>query len=81
MYLYTKAGESALITNYRTFSISPGFSKTFEKLMYTNVTDVKNSNQVNFFNISLVLRQLLSTQQAIISLVEKIKGCKTLLIL
>ena len=66
-----KSGDSANLSNYKPISILSLFAKTFEKLLYKyllnslNIIDTIYKNQFGF-------REKHSTQQAIISLSEKI---------
>ena len=66
-----KAGDSTSITNYRPISILTCFSKIFEKIIYNHVTAFFDSNQI-IYKYQFGFRKEHSTQQAIISLVEKI---------
>ena len=66
-----KSGDSTSITNYKPISILTCFSKIFEKIIYNHVTDFIDSNQI-IYKYQFGFRQGHSTQQAIISLVEKI---------
>ena len=66
-----KSGDLSKIYNYRPISISLFFSKIYERLMYNNVFNFINEQEL----ISKYLfgfRQKHSTQQAIILLVDKI---------
>lgn len=66
-----KNGDNCEFTNYRPISILPSFSKIFEKLMYTRLTDyltkyaVLSSNQYGF-------RTKHDTSMAVIEMVDKI---------
>ena len=66
-----KSGDKSLITNYRPISVLSFFSKIFEKIMYNNLYafvedfDIIYAHQYGF-------RKGHSTQQAIITLVDKI---------
>ena len=66
-----KLGDSSKITNYRPISVLPFLSKVFERVMYNHI-----SYFIDYLNIlykyQFGFRQKHSTQQAIITLVNKI---------
>ena len=66
-----KSGDSANLSNYRPISIRSLFAKTFEKLLYKYLINFLNINDTIYKN-QFGFREKHSTQQAIISLVEKI---------
>ena len=66
-----KSGDSANLSNYRPISIPSLFTKTFEKLLYKYLINFLNINDTIYKN-QFDFREKHSTQQAIISLVEKI---------
>ena len=66
-----KSGDSSQITNYRPISILSFFSKIFERIMYNHIVDFMDSN-CSIYKYQFGFRQRHSTQQAIITLVEKI---------
>ena len=66
-----KSGDSSNINNYRPISILPFFSKIYERLMYNNVFNFVNEKEL-FYKYQFSFRQKHSTQQAIITLVDKI---------
>ena len=69
-----KAGDSALINNYRPISVLTFFSKIFEKIICNHLTEFMDENNI-IYEYQFGFRQKHSTQQAIISLVEKITNC------
>ena len=66
-----KSGDSSQITNYRPISILSFFSKIFERIVYNYILDFMDSN-CSIYKYQFGFRQRHSTQQAIITLVEKI---------
>ena len=65
-----KSGDSSKITNYRPISLS-FFSKVFERVMYNHIIDFIDSLNV-LYKYQFGFRHKHSTQQAIITLVNKI---------
>ena len=65
-----KSGDSSKITNYRPISVLSFFSKVFEKVMYNHISDLIESVNV-LYKYQFGFRQRHSTQQAIITLVNK----------
>ena len=63
-----KAGDPTEITNYRPISVLTLFSKVFEKIMYNQVLDFMDKNNV-FYEHQYGFRQRHSTQHAIITFV------------
>ena len=66
-----KSGDSSQITNYRPISSLSFFSNIFERIMYNHIVDFMDSN-CSIYKYQFGFRQRHSTQQAIITLVEKI---------
>ena len=66
-----KAGDPRQIANYRPISVLTFFSKVFEKIMYNCILKFMDDNHV-FYKHKYGFRQKHSTQQAIITLVDKI---------
>ena len=66
-----KSGDSAQITNYRPISVLSFFSKIFERVIYNHIVDFMDSND-SIYKYQFGFRERHSTQQAIITLVEKI---------
>ena len=66
-----KAGDPSQIANYRPISVLTFFSKVFEKIMYNCILKFMDDNHV-FYEHQYGFRQKHSTQQAIITLVDKI---------
>ena len=66
-----KSGDSSNINNYRPISIHPFFSKIYERLMYNNVFNFMNEKEL-IYKYQFGFRQKHSTQQALITLVDKI---------
>ena len=66
-----KAGDSSQIANYRPISVLTFFSKVFEKIMYNCILKFMDDNHV-FNEHQYGFRQKHSTQQAIITPVDKI---------
>ena len=69
--LIFKSGDCAVFGNYRPISILTFFAKVSEKLLYKYLLDFLDDNHV-FYRHQFGFREKHSTQQAIISLVEKI---------
>ena len=69
-----KAGASNKITNYRPISVLSFFSKVFEKIIYNHLIDFMNHNDI-LYGYQFGFRKGHSTQQAIITLVNKIISC------
>ena len=69
-----KCGDSSNISNYRPISVLSFFSKVFEKIMYNIVIDFMDNNNA-IYKYQFGFRQKHSTQQAIITLVNKITTC------
>ena len=68
-----KSGDCTVLSNYRPISILTFFAKVFEKLLYKYLLDCFDDNDI-FYQHQFGFREKHSTQQAIISLVEKITG-------
>ena len=68
-----KSGDCTVLSNYRPISILTFFAKVFEKLLYKYLLDFFDDNDI-FYQHQFGFREKHSTQQAIISLVEKITG-------
>ena len=66
-----KSGDSSNINNYRPISILPFFSKIYERLMYNDMFNFMNEKEL-IYKYQFGFRQKHSTQQAIITLVDKI---------
>ena len=66
-----KSGDSSKITNYRPISVLSFFSKVFERVMYNHIIDFIESLNV-LYKYQFGFRHKHSTQQAIITLVNKI---------
>ena len=66
-----KSDDSSKITNYRSISVLSFFSKVFERVMYNNITDFIDSLNI-IYKYQFGFRHKYSTQQAIITLVNKI---------
>ena len=69
-----KAGASNEITNYRPISVLSFFSKVFEKIIYNHLIDFMDHNNI-LYGYQFGFRKGYSTQQAIITLVNKIISC------
>ena len=65
-----KAGDPSQIANYRPISVLTFFSKVFKKIMYNCILKFMDENHV-FYEHQYGFRQIYSTQQAIITLVDK----------
>ena len=68
-----KCGDSTALSNYRPISILSFFSKIFEKLLYKGLLNFLDANDI-IYKHQFGFRERHSTQQAIITLVEKITG-------
>ena len=66
-----KAGDPTQIANYRPISVPTSFSKVFEKIMYHCILKFMDAKHV-FYEHQYGFRQKHSTEQAIITLVDKI---------
>ena len=66
-----EAGATNKITNYRPISVLSFFSKVFEKIIYHKLIEFLDHNDIIYCNL-FGFRQRHSTQQAIITLVNKI---------
>ena len=66
-----KTGDKSLINNYRPISILSFYSKVFEKLMYNKLYNFIEAND-SLYAHQYVFRRGHSTQQAIITLIDKI---------
>ena len=69
-----KAGATNKITNYRPISVLSFFSKVFEKIIYHKLIEFLDHNDI-LYCYQFGFRQRHSTQQAIITLVNKITSC------
>ena len=65
-----KNGDKQDITNYSQISILYFFSKIFEKIMYNHLINFIDKNKI-LYKYQFGFRKLHSTNNAIISLVEK----------
>ena len=68
---FLKAGDPSQIANYRPIYVLTFFSKVFEKSMYNCILKFMDDKHV-FYEHQYGFRQKYSTQQAIITLVDKI---------
>ena len=66
-----KSGDSNQITNFRPISVLTFFSKIFERVMYNHLVHFFDSN-TRLYQYQFGFRPGHSTQQAIITIVEKI---------
>ena len=66
-----KAGDSSALTNYRPISVLTFFAKVFEKIVYNKLLNFISDNNI-FYDHQYGFRKGRSTQQAIITLVDKI---------
>ena len=66
-----KAGDKTKLTNYRPISVLSFFSKVFERIMYNHLLDFIDKNHV-IYQHQYGFRRKHSTQQAIITLVDRI---------
>ena len=69
-----KAGDTNKITNYRPISVLSFFSKVLEKIIYNKLIEFMDHNDI-LYSYQFGFRQRHSTQQAIITLVNKIASC------
>ena len=69
-----EAGASYKITNYRPISVISFFSKVFEKIIYNHLIDFMDHNDI-LYVYQFSARKGHSTQQAIITFVNKIISC------
>ena len=68
------AGATNKITNYRPISVLSFFSKVFEKIIYNKLIEFMDHSDI-LYSYQFCFRQRHSTQQAIITLVNKITSC------
>ena len=66
-----KAGDTTSVGNYRSISISPIFSKVFERLMYTRLLNYITEHKI-LSNLQFVFRKGYSTEMAISVLIDNI---------
>ena len=66
-----KAGESSALTNYRPISVLTFFTKVFEKIVYNKLFNFISDNNI-LYDHQYGFRKGRSTQQAIITLVDRI---------
>ena len=66
-----KAGDSSVLTNYRPISVLTFFAKVFEKIVYNKLLNFISDNNI-LYDHQYGFRKGRSTQQAIITLVDKI---------
>ena len=66
-----KSGDPSLLTNYRPISILSFFSKVFERIVYDYLFDFISTNNI-LYDYQFGFRPKHSTQQAIITLIDKI---------
>ena len=66
-----KTGDKSLIYNYRPISILSFYSEVFEKLMYNKLYNFIEANDILYAH-QYGFRRGHSTQQAIITLIDKI---------
>ena len=66
-----KAGDSSAITNYRPISVLTFFGKVFEKIVYSKLLNCISDNNI-LCDHQFCFCKGRSTQQAIITLVDKI---------
>ena len=66
-----KSGDPSLLTNYRPISILSFFSKAFERIVYDYLFDFICTNNI-LYDYQFGFRPKHSTQQAIITLIDKI---------
>ena len=66
-----KSGDPSLLTNYRPISILSFFSKVFERIVYDYLFDFICTNNI-LYDYQFGFRPKHSTQQAIITLIDKI---------
>ena len=68
-----KAGNPALMSNYRPISVLATFSKIIEKIVYNHLLDFLSKNEA-LYKFQFGFRPSDSTQHAIITLVDRITG-------
>ena len=66
-----KAGDPAQVSNYRPISVLTTFSKIIEKIVYNHLLDILSKNEA-LYEYQFGFRPSHSTQQAIITLVDRI---------
>ena len=66
-----KAGDSSALTNYRPIFVLTFFTKVFEKIVYNKLFNFISDNNI-FYDHQYGFRKGRSTQQAIITLVDRI---------
>ena len=66
-----KAGDSSALTNYRPISVLTFFTKVFEKIVYNKLFNFISDNNI-LYDHQYGFRKGRSTQQAIITLVDRI---------
>ena len=66
-----KAGDSSALTNYRPISVLTFFAKVFEKIVYNKLLNFISDNNI-LYDHQYGFRKGRSTQQAIITLVDKV---------
>ena len=66
-----KVGDSSALTNYRPISVLTFFAKVFEKIVYNKLLNFISDNNI-LYDHQYDFRKGRSTQQAIITLVDKI---------
>ena len=66
-----KSGDPSLLTNYRPISVLSFFSKVFERIVYDYLFDFICTNNI-LYDYQIGFRPGHSTQQAIITLIDKI---------
>ena len=71
-----KAGDTSAINNYRPISVLSFFSKVYEKIVYNHVLDFVDDNNV-LYDYQYGFRHSHSTQQAIITLIDRISSPST----
>ena len=71
-----KDGDSSDLTNYRLISVLTFFAKVFKKIVYNKVMDFISENNV-LYDHQYGFRKGCSTQQATITLVDRLLNLKT----
>ena len=66
-----KAGDSSVLTNYGSISVLTLFAKVFEKIVYSKPLNFISNNNI-LYDHQYGFRKGRSTQQSIITLVDKI---------
>ena len=66
-----KTGDSSVFTNYRPISVLTFFAKVLEKIIYNKLLNFISDNNI-LYDHQYGFRKGRSTQQAIITLVDKI---------